>query len=374
MTKNPFVLVGDIPEPYFCDRVKESEQIIRSITNGVNICLVSPRRMGKSKLVKHCYRQEALKDFYCFYIDILHTASARDLAFTFGRCVFEALQTRSEKLATDFLRAIRSLSATFSVNPITGAPAFSLSLGEHIDIEYTFENIFQYLEKADMPCIVCFDEFQQVANYPEKNTEALLRSHIQHLSNANFIFSGSERHMLYEMFSNHNRPFYNSTRYLELRAITEEAYRFFAQSWFSQYNKTVDDEMMHIIYTLSEGNTYTLQKICHELFASLPDGGNADREMLASVLDNIIEEATPLYERQLSHIPERQQQLLFAIAKEGSVEKIMSGEFIRKHKLSSASSVQNAVKRLIEMDLISYENKYYSVGDIFFRLYLQKIG
>ena len=132
--------------------------------------------------------------------------------------------------------------------------------------------------------------------------------------------------------------------------------------------------MMHLIYTLSEGNTYALQKICHELFASLPDGGTADRELLSSVLNNIIEEATPLYERQLSHIPERQQQLLFAIAKEGRVEKIMSGEFIRKHQLSSASSVQNAVKRLLEMDLISYENKHYSVGDIFFRLYLQKIG
>ena len=372
--KNPFVLIGDIPNEYFCDRELETQRLISTISGGENLCLVSPRRMGKSKLIKHCYQQELLQEYYCFYIDILHTSSLRDFAFAFGKCVFETLQSKSERIASDFLRAVRSLTATLTFNPITGAPSFGLSLGESATAEYTFESIFQYLEKADKPCIVCFDEFQQISKYKEKNVEALLRSYIQNMSNAHFIFSGSERHMIYEMFSSKNRPFYKSTGYMELAPIAEDKYLDFAKNWFEKYDKLWDDEIGHFVYALSEGNTYTLQKIFHELFANLSSGEQMSREILGKVVDDIIESERPHYERILSHLPEHQQSLLFAIAKEGHVEKIMSGAFIRKHRLTSASSVQNAIKKLLEVDLVVLLDKQYYVDDIFFRMYLQKTG
>ena len=88
-----------------------------------------------------------------------------------------------------------------TIDPLSNMPQFGLSLNQDAQAEYTFESIFRYLESADKPCIVCFDEFQQIAKYPEKNVEALLRSHIQHMRNARFIFSGSERHLLEEMFN-----------------------------------------------------------------------------------------------------------------------------------------------------------------------------
>ena len=376
MVNNPFILVGDIPAPYFCDRQQEIARLIKGIHGGENICLVSARRMGKSRLVKHCSLLPEIADnYYFFYVDLLHTSSLRDFAFAFGRCVFNALQSKGEKFVRQFLSAVQSLTVTMTMDPLSSMPQFGLSLNPDAQLEYTFESIFRYLENADKPCIVCFDEFQQISKYPEKNVEALLRSHIQHMGNAHFIFSGSERHMLEEMFNSSAHPFYNSASYMGLEAIPEEKYTEFVCYWFEQYSKRIDAELVQVIYRLAEGNTYAMQRISHELFDELAANESADRQTLTKAVNNIIEAETPRYARMLSHVPERQQSLLFAIAKEGRIQKIMSGAFLRKYHLSSSSAVQNAIKHLLEMDLVTQDDqKQFVVEDIFLRMYLNRIS
>jgi hypothetical protein len=332
--------------------------------------------MGKSRLVKHCSQLPEIQDnYYFFYVDLLHTSSLRDFAFAFGRCVFDALQSRGERFARQFLTAVQSLTATMTIDPLSSMPQFGLSLNPNAQPEYTFENIFKYLENADNPCVVCFDEFQQINNYPEKNVEALLRSYIQHMSNAHFIFSGSERHMLEEMFNSSAHPFYNSASYMGLEAIPEDKYVEFVCYWFEQYNKHIDADLVKLIYDIAEGNTYSLQRISHELFDLLEANGTADRQVLSKAVNNIIEEERPRYARLLSHVPERQQTLLFAIAKEGKAQKIMSGAFLRKHRLSSSSAVQNAIKHLLELDMVTQDDKkQFLVEDVFLRMYLNQIS
>ena len=376
MINNPFILVGEIPTPYFCDRQQEIARLIKGIHGGENICLVSARRMGKSRLVKHCSLLPEIADnYYFFYVDLLHTSSMRDFAFAFGRCVFDALQNKGEKFVRQFLSVVQSLTVTMSVDPLSSLPQFGLSLNQEAQPEFTFQSIFRYLENADKPCIVCFDEFQQISRYPEKNVEALLRSHIQHMNNAHFIFSGSERHMLEEMFNSSAHPFYNSASYMGLEAIPEEKYVEFVHYWFEQYNKHIDADLVQLIYRLAEGNTYTMQRISHELFDVSYANETIDRQMLTIAVNNIIEAETPRYARLLSHVPERQQSLLFAIAKEGRVQKIMSGAFLRKYHLTSSSAVQNAIKHLLEMDLVTQDDKkLFVVEDIFLRMYLNRIS
>jgi len=376
MINNPFILVGDIPASYFCDRQQEIARLIKAVHGGENLCLVSARRMGKSRLVKHCSMlPEIAENYYFFYVDLLHTSSLRDFAFAFGRCVFDTLQSKGEKFVRQFLSAVQSLSVTMTVDPLSSMPQFGLSLNQNAQLEYTFESIFRYLENADRPCIICFDEFQQIAKYPEKNVEALLRSHIQHMRNAHFIFSGSERHMLEEMFNSSAHPFYNSASYMGLEAIPEDKYVEFACYWFEQYNKHVDAELVQLIYRIAEGNTYAMQRISHELFDELAVNETADRQTLAKAVNNIVEAEIPRYARLLSHVPERQQTLLFAIAKEGRVQKIMSGAFLTKYHLMSSSAVQNAIKHLLEMDLVTQDDtKQFVVEDIFLRIYLNQIS
>lgn len=376
MLNNPFVLIGDIPPQFFCDRQQEVARLVQGIQGGENICLVSERRMGKSRLVKHCYKLPEIHDaYYLFYVDLLHTSSLRDFAFAFGRCVFDALQSKGEKFVHQFLATVQSMTVTMSVDPLSMMPQFGLSLNPNAQLEYTFESIFRYLESADKPCIVCFDEFQQINKYPEKNVEALLRSFIQHMGNAHFIFSGSERHMLEEMFNSSAHPFYNSASYMNLEAIPQDKYIEFVCDCFEVYNKHINTDLVQLIYQVGESNTYAMQRICHKLFELVNENETADRLQLTQAVHNIIEEDTPRFSRMLSHVPERQQSLLFAIAKEGRVQKIMSGHFLRKYHLISSSAVQNAIKHLLDLDLVTQdEKKQYAVYDIFLRMYLNKIS
>ena len=372
--KNPFVITGKIPEAYFCDRRTESQKMIRALTNGDNICLMSPRRMGKSKLIQFCYDKPELGEtYYTFYIDILHTSSLAEFTYVFGQKVFDTLRSNSEKMLRTFVQGLKSLNAKFGFDAGSNMPTFSIELGDIVRPEYTLGEIFACLEEADRPCIVAFDEFQQICKYPEKNIEALLRSHIQHLSNVNFIFAGSERHLISEMFLSSAKPFYNSTRQLELYPILPEEYIPFVCKWFRAFDKKIGENEVERVYQLFEGNTYCMQRTFHEAFINTSSGETCTQEIIRRSIADIIEDNGHAYSRMLSQVPARQKELLYAIAKEGKAEKITGGAFIKKHSLLSASSVQAAVKKLLELDLITLDDGFYTIPDRFLSLYIRQL-
>ena len=371
---NPFIITGNIPEEYFCDRREETKKVIRTLSNGGNLCLISPRRMGKSKLVRFCYdKPECADNNYTFYIDILHTSSLREFTYLFGQKVFETLHTKSQNMFTAFVQGVKSINAKFGFDPISNTPAFSLELGDIIRPEFTLTEIFDCLEKADKPCIVTFDEFQQITKYPESNIEALLRSHVQHLANVHFVFAGSERHLVTEMFLSSARPFYNSTSILELHPIAEEEYIPFVRHWFNAYERDINEADVRKVYHLFGGNTYYMQKTFHEVFIDTLVGGVCTMELLRQTIDEILEEAGDGYRQLLSRIPERQKELLYAVATEGRAEKILGAGFIRKYSLASSSAVQAASRKLMELDLLTVEDGDYYIPDILFRMYLQRL-
>lgn len=372
--KNPFVITGRIPEAYFCDRRAETQKMIRALTNGDNICLMSPRRMGKSKLIQFCYDKPELEEtYYTFYIDILHTSSLAEFTYVFGQKVFDTLRSRSEKMLRTFVQGLKSLNAKFGFDAGSNMPTFSIELGDIVRPEYTLNEIFACLEEADRPCIVAFDEFQQICKYPEKNIEALLRSHIQHLAHVNFIFAGSERHLISEMFLSSAKPFYNSTRQLELYPIVPEEYIPFVCKWFRAFDKQIAESEVEKVYQLFEGNTYCMQRTFHEAFIHTSPGEVCTQDILRRSIADIIEDNGHAYSRMLSLIPARQKELLYAIAKEGKAEKITGGAFIKKHSLLSASSVQAAMKKLLELDLITLDDGFYTIPDHFFSLYIRRL-
>ena len=208
MNTNPFVLSPAIPDEFFCDRQNESASLLKSINNQENIVLISPRRVGKTGLIYHCFNQPEIRDNYITVsIDILHTTSFQELIKELGAAVFNTVAKRSEKLTKLFVATLRSLSGSFGLDPMYLTPTFDVKLGQINAPEYTLEEIFAYLEKADKPCIVAIDEFQQITKYQEKNIEALLRGHIQKMTNTHFIFAGSERRLMNEMFFSEKRPF-----------------------------------------------------------------------------------------------------------------------------------------------------------------------
>ncbi len=373
-TINPFIVTGKIELEYFCDRVTESARLVKSVTNGNNLVIISPRRMGKTGLIQFCYdKPEIADEYYTFFIDILHTSSLREFTYLLGREIYETLLPRSRKMASLFIQTIKSISGKFGFDPITGMPTFNVELGDINRPEYTLDEIFQYLARADKPCIVAIDEFQQIAKYPEKNIEAQLRTHIQKLRNCNFIFAGSERHMMQEMFTSAARPFYHSADMLELKAIVPEIYIPFIIGHFEKRNRRIAFADVERVYNLFKGHTYYVQKTFNEAFADTPEGEECTLETLRAAIDNMVASNDTIFREILSNIPEKQKELLYAIAKEGEAERITSAAFIKRHSLTSASSVQSAMKKLLEKDIITEINKVFSVTDKLFAMWMNQL-
>lgn len=369
--RNPFVVTGKIDAKYFCDRVVESERLVKSVTNGNNLVLISPRRMGKTGLIRYCYeRPEIRDDYYTFFIDILHTSSLREFTYILGKEIYETLQPLSRKMAKMFLQTLKSISGRFGFDISTGLPTFSIELGDIERPEFMLEEIFDYLNKADKPCIVAIDEFQQIAKYPEKNIEALLRGHIQKSGNCNFIYAGSGRHMMQEMFLSSNRPFYRSADMLELNEIARDIYVPFIVGNFRKFGKNITEKEASAVYDFFRGHTFYVQKTFNESFADTPKGGVCSTDTICEALQSLVGSYDMVFREILSNIPEKQKELLYAIALDGEASAITSASFIQKHRLSSASSVQSAAKKLLDKDLITERSKVYSLTDRFFALWI----
>ena len=373
-TANPFIVAGRIAPEYFCDRVAESARLVKVVTNGNNLVIISPRRMGKTGLIQFCYdKPEIEKEYYTFFIDILHTSSLREFTYLLGKEIYETLIPRSRKMARLFMQAMKSISGKFGFDPASGLPTFNLELGDIERPEYTLDEIFRYLDNADRRCIVAIDEFQQIAKYPESNIEALLRTYIQRQANCNFIFAGSERHMMQEMFSSAARPFYNSADMMELKAIPKETYVEFVTGHFKKCQRRIEPGDVEKVYDLFKGHTYYIQKAFNEAFADTPAGSECTTDTLQRAIEAMVVSNDTIFREILSNVPEKQKALLYAIAREGEAERITSADFIRRHSLTSASSVQSAMKKLLEKDMITETGKVFSVTDKLFGMWINGI-
>lgn len=371
---NPFIVTGKIAPEYFCDRVTESARLMKSITNGNNLVIISPRRMGKTGLIQFCYdKSEISREYYTVFIDILHTSSLREFTYLLGKEIYETLLPRNRRMVKLFMQTLKSISGKFGFDPVFNLPTFNIELGDIERPEYTLDEIFRYLDRADKRCIVAIDEFQQIAKYPEKNIEALLRTHIQKQMNGNFIFAGSERHMMQEMFSSAARPFYHSADMLELKAIPLEIYVPFVVNHFEKCQKHIDAANVEKVYNLFKGHTYYMQKTFNEAFAETPENAECTIDTIRDAIDDMVVSNDTIFREILSNIPEKQKILLYAIAREGEAERITSAEFIKRHSLVSASSVQSATKKLLEKDFITEINKVYSITDKLFSMWINKI-
>ena len=371
---NPFITGAYVSSDYFCDRVTESKEVIRTLTNGNNLTIISPRRMGKTGLIQHCFHQPELEDhYYTFFIDIYATDSLKELVYKLGKEIFDTLKPKGKQFVEEFFSMISSLRPAFKLDQTTGSPTFDIGIGEINQAAFSLEEIFKYLEAADRHCIVAIDEFQQIGKYPEKNIEATLRTHIQQCKNTSFIFAGSQRHLMQNIFFGASRPFYQSASLLQLEAIKEQEYVRFVRFHFANFNKEISEELVSRVYHLFEGHTWYIQNIFNELFSITGENETCSEALAHEAIENKIDSYRPLYLSTLSLLPERQKEILYAIAKEGKAIAITSGAFIKTHGLLSQSSVQTAVKQLFDKEIITSENNVYQVYDRFFGLWLANL-
>lgn len=370
MDINPFIISGYAGDRFFCDRKKETAMLKDHIANGINVTLISPRRIGKTGLVEHLFQQkDIMTQYQCFLVDIFATKNIDEMVQQLGKAIVKGLSSKGERAIKSFIQAVKSLRPVMSFD-FSGNPSWSIAAVEPIQAEQTLDEIFQYLSHSDKPCIVAIDEFQTIAEYPDTKTEALLRTYVQHCPNARFIFSGSKRTMMTEMFTKHSRPFYQSTTLMNVPKLDKDIYMDFACRLFADYGKSIEKDVVNDVYDRFDGITWYLQRTMNKLFSITSEDNVCTADYAIKAIDCILDENSAAYESLLYQIPPKQKQLLMAIIREGKAQGLTSSAFIRKYSLPSASSVQAAIKGLVEKEFVTNENGVYETYDKFFALWL----
>ena len=359
---NPFALYY-IPE-YFCDRKDELNKLLENIQNGRNTLLHSPRRLGKSALIKHLFHTlETEKKYDTLYVDLFATEDMSGLIKAFAGKVLARYHSKNFLYGVKTL--LRGVSPEISFS-LDGTPQIGLTINKSQE-KATLGDIFRYLEKRRKKVIVAFDEFQEAALYPEK-AEAVLRSAIQDLSNVQFIFSGSSNHLLRQMFFSAKRPFYQSSEVLALDKIKREVYAGFVRKNFEKSGKRIEGEALEYLLDFSDGYTFYAQLVFNQVF---PKAKKITYRDAVEVAYEVLENRKADYQGLLRLLTENQKKVLIAIAKEEYVSQPSSINFIMKNRLSSASSVLQAARTLEEKEILYKTEKGLTVYDIFLKRFLQ---
>lgn len=369
---NPFFIGRYVDKQYFCDREKDTETIVRHILNGRNVALISPRRLGKSGLIHHTFAQDVIKDRYTtIYVDIYATKDLCEMVKALSEAIVKAVGQKKiwhEK----FFSFIKSLRVGFHIDAVSGEPSFDIGIGDIENPDKTIRELFDYMEASEKPCILAIDEFQQIREYPQTNTEAFIRSLVQQCSRTSFIFCGSKRHTMTDIFYSPAKPFFQSVISQSLKPIPMETYVEFAGRMFSQRGKILDRAAAEAIYKMFDGCTWYMQMMMNEMFALTKEGMTCTTEYIDFAWDNIIMAQEDRYQAILYGLAPKQKQLLQAIASDRTVEGITSSDFVKRHRLVSASSVQAALKPLLKNDIVTCEEGIYRIYDYFFADYLAK--
>ena len=368
---NPFIVTGKIAPEYFCDRVSESARLVKSVTNGNNLVVISPRRMGKTGLIQFCYdKPEIGKEYYTFFIDILHTSSLREFTYLLGREIYETLLPRSRKMATLFIQTIKSISGKFGFDPITNLPAFNVELGDIERPEYTLDEIFQYLAHADKPCIVAIDEFQQIAEFKDSKTfQKRLRSIWQLQKSVSYCLFGSKKHLMNELFEKRSLPFYKFGDAIYLTKIGTADWVDYICGRFEATGKQISKELAEKICQRVDNHSSYVQQLAWLVW--IHTDKVATEQDFEEAYQDIIDQNTPLFEKQTESLTTYQMNFLRAII-DGVHSEFTTQEVLQKYQLGSSANVSIVKRALVKKELIEIEKRQAIIPDPVMKVWLKR--
>jgi AAA+ ATPase superfamily predicted ATPase len=366
---NPFVTSGYISPRYFCDRKDETSKLINAISSVRNVTLISLRRMGKTGLLKHVQFliEKDTTARSVIYADLMPTMTGSEMLNTLSSALLRIKQNE-KNFFEKALSLLASLRPRLTYDSLTGQPSVELKVETSDEIQYGLEHLLKYISGIKKELVFMLDEFQQISNYPEKNTEHILRTVIQSNPQIPFIFSGSNKHMLESMFTMASRPFYQSTELMYLDHIDVDDYFGFIQNLFESSDRKITKECILRIFEWTRLHTYYVQYVCSRLYET--DIRNIDLKILNEIFYKIISANEPMYVNYRNLLPQHQFKLLKALAVEDNVQKPTAGSFIQKHNLVSSSSVSTSLKALSDKEMIVRTPDGWQVYDVFFNRWL----
>lgn len=371
---NPFPIYGYFGPDYFCDREPETNSIIAALKNGRNITLYAPRRIGKTGLIHHVFHSLG-KKWNCVYLDVQEAFSFKDFTNSLLEAALNAV-SKNKTLLKQFQDWLLMLRPVMSANPHSGSLQLEVDFASESQQRATVKEALRLLDSFG-PGVIALDEFQQIKSWEVDSVsiEGWIRSEMQQLKNLRFIFSGSQYHLLSEMFNSAKRPFYASTQAAAIGKIKAEDYAAFIRQHFKNNGLKIATDEIDQILEWADGNTYNVQLLCNRVFSKTKK--DVSRELIDTSIMEIYAENKLSYMALSTSMSKYQWQVLTAIALEGRVYQTTSKDFITRHKLGSSASVLRALEFLTSRELV-YQyledagKSYYEIYDIILMRWLQK--
>lgn len=372
--ENPFVLQPYVSKDLFCDRETELHDIISYIESGANISLISMRRLGKTGLIWRTFEDLADKEhgYVTIYVDIFATTSIEDFISALAAAVVAQIKESGIRKFFSKLGGIRPL---LSYDPVSGQPQVSITYQTENEKFTTLDSIFDYLEGLGNKVVVAIDEFQQIREYEGVYMEALLRSKIQNLKNVRFIFSGSDKRLMSDIFVGERSPFYQSVINVPLSKLDKAVYSEFIIRLFGKGGKQITEGIVNYILEWSRCHTFYTQVLCN--FTYMVSGNKASMEDVYAAIDRIFKSETDKFFTIRAMLTKGQWKYLTCVAKEGVLRQPTSGDFLNKYKIGTPASSKRYLSSLLDKNLL-YEEKSlsgseYCVYNVFLSRWLERL-
>ena len=365
--RNPFFIKGYHGPEFFCDRVAETKKILAAVENGRDVTLMAPRRYGKTGLIHNVF-SKLQKGFGPVYMDIFQISNLTEFTKAFSSRVVSELATPIEKTGKGLLDFFRCCRPTATPQP-DGRVEFSFNIVPD-DAEATLKDTFDFLESRKVEPVVAIDEFQQVREFPEKGVEAMLRSYVQFCSRSHFIFAGSKKHLMEEMFALPRGPFYQSTQLMNIDVIDRNSFSSFAEGFFRRSGRCFDRDSFEYLYDRFNGVTWYLQVVLNRVWER--ESGLDSQEAVDETVEQLIDEGEPTYSDLLLSQTVSAQSVLKAVAAEGIVKEISAKALIDKYSLPVGSTIRSLVRELVDRNLVYKSTAGYSIYDQLFSLWLRR--
>ncbi len=369
--ENPFAYSNYVIGESFCNRKKELSELLGYIKGSQNVLLYSHRRCGKSSLIRQIFREIKNKNLNIgtMHVELYGTISEKDfITRTFQG--LNQLESNFERLLKSVSKAIKNIKLNLSIDSATGSTLVSPSfeaVNEKVILEELMNILSKYSQKHKL--VIAFDEFQEVANYTEDGFEKRLRSFIQQHSNICYIFSGSQQHLITEMFNSNNRAFYKLAESFHLDKIETKHYIPWIQNLFNRKKVNLPDELIEEIAQRFENHPMYIQNFLFHLWER-PVKKGFSPEILSEVEDAIIEkrslEHTVLWETLSIN---QKKTLKLILLNNGS--NLFNADSLKSVNLKTGSLVTKALSSLMKKEII-VKNGRYLIQDVILKKWLQK--
>ena len=364
--KNPFSFSGIVEDPAFCDREREQTDLIKFIENSQNVLIYSHRRFGKTSLINRVFKDS--KGFITIYVDLYGTTSIEDFITALLKGI-SSVESKMDRLMKLIKEKIISLTVNFSIDIYTGAPV-AIPVFAPVDKRPAIDEIFALLESLSQnkKLAVAFDEFQEISKYGEAAFEKHLRKSIQRHNNIAYLFAGSQKHLLAEMFANSKKAFYKLATSYPLKKIKTEDYVAWIKGLYKKDRRKISQKHIEHVISRCENHPMYIQ----EYFFNLWDAPAISIEDIDRLESDILKKREAEFINIWESLTLNQRKALKLIASTGG-RNIYSANNLSKLGFRSASQISKALELLLKKELVS-RNDLYSIQDVLFKRWIEKIS